>query len=122
MRRIHIGLNVKDLDASVQFYSELFGWRHRSSMDMGPAGTYFMFHDEAELTKGGMSNVAKQMGLPPHWLYYVNVADMDATVERIKQHGGKILNGPMDVPGDDRIAQCQDPTGAAFAIYTRGKK
>lgn len=25
MRRIHIGLNVKDLDASVQFYSELFG-------------------------------------------------------------------------------------------------
>ena len=27
MRRIHIGLNVKDLDASVQFYSELFGAR-----------------------------------------------------------------------------------------------
>jgi catechol 2,3-dioxygenase-like lactoylglutathione lyase family enzyme len=25
MRRIHIGLNVKDLDASVRFYSDLFG-------------------------------------------------------------------------------------------------
>ena len=25
MRRIHIGLNVKDLDASVHFYNELFG-------------------------------------------------------------------------------------------------
>ena len=39
-----------------------------------------------------------------------------------KNQGGKILNGPMEVPGNDVIAQCQDPQGAAFAIYAEGKK
>lgn len=29
------------------------------------------------------------------------------------------MNGPMDVPGGDRIAQCMDPQGAAFAVHSR---
>ena len=55
-------LNTTDYEAAWKFYSELFGWKHRSSMDMGPMGTYFMFNDQSEKTKGGMSNVAKSMG------------------------------------------------------------
>ena len=39
----------------------------------------------------------------------------------MSQLGGKVLNGPMDIPGDDRIAQCLDPQGAAFAIYASGR-
>jgi predicted enzyme related to lactoylglutathione lyase len=35
----------------------------------------------------------------------------------VKQHGGTVLNGPMEVPGGDWIAQCLDPQGAAFAIH-----
>jgi uncharacterized protein len=60
--------------------------------------------------------------MPPHWLYYVTVENIDATVERIKKAGGKILNGPMDIPGNDKIAQCMDPQGAGFAIYMEGKR
>jgi len=115
-------LNTTDYEAAWKFYSELFGWQHRSSMEMGPSGTYFMFNDPSEKTKGGMSNMAKQMNAPAHWLHYVTVDDMDGTVERIKKHGGKILNGPMDIPGDDKIAQCQDPQGAFFAVFAHGKK
>jgi len=37
MRRIHIGLNVKDLDASVRFYSELFGAPPSVLKDIKPA-------------------------------------------------------------------------------------
>lgn len=116
-------LNTTDYEAAWKFYSELFGWKHRSSMDMGPdGGTYFMFDDAEKKTKGGMSNMAKQMNVPAHWLHYVTVDDIDATVERIKAKGGKVLNGPMEIPGDDRIAQCQDPQGGMFAIYAHGKK
>ena len=43
---------------------------------------------------------------------------LDVTVERIKSKGGKVLNGPMDVPGGDRVAQCQDPQGINFAIHS----
>ncbi len=115
-------LNTTDYEAAWKFYSALFGWNHRSSMDMGPMGTYFMWHDASEKTKGGMSNMAKQMNMPAHWLHYVTVNDVDAACQRIKQKGGKVVNGPMPIPGDDVIAQCQDPQGAFFAIYAHGKK
>jgi uncharacterized protein len=115
-------LNTTDWEAAWKFYAQLFGWQERSKMDMGPMGTYFMFNDPTVHTKGGMSNMAKAMSMPAHWLHYVTVTDMDATIARIKQHGGKVLNGPMPIPGDDVIAQCMDPQGAAFAVYASGKK
>jgi predicted enzyme related to lactoylglutathione lyase len=115
-------LNTTDYEGAWKFYSQLFDWKHRSSMDMGPMGTYFMWQDQADKTKGGMTNGAKQMGLPPHWLYYVTVESCEQTIERIKRAGGKVLNGPMPIPGDDYIAHCQDPQGAFFAVYSHGKK
>ena len=115
-------LNTTDWESAWKFYSQLFGWQHRESMDMGgEMGTYFMFNDPDMVTKGGMSNMASMMKVPPHWLHYVTVDDVPAAVERIKSKGGKVLNGPMDVPGGDVIAQCQDPQGAFFAIYAEGK-
>jgi predicted enzyme related to lactoylglutathione lyase len=116
-------LNTTDYQGAVKFYTELFGWKNTSSMDMGPEfGTYWMFGLDSQKSMGGMSNAATMMKAPPHWLYYVTVQDIDATVERIKQKGGKVLNGPMDVPGNDKIAQCMDPQGGMFAIYAAGKR
>jgi predicted enzyme related to lactoylglutathione lyase len=34
--------------------------------------------------------------------------------------GGKILNGPMDVPDGDR-SERMDPQGAAFGLHTKKK-
>jgi hypothetical protein len=50
------------------------------------------------------------------WLYYFNVAGLDAAIARTKDGGGKVLNGPMQVPGGSWIAQCMDPQGAMFAM------
>jgi hypothetical protein len=41
------------------------------------------------------------------------------TAETVKALGGKVLNGPMEVPGGDLIVQCLDPQGAAFALHQR---
>jgi len=114
-------LNTTDYEGAWKFYSQLFGWKHTSSHDMGPMGTYFMWNDPSQVTKGGMSNVAKSMNMPPHWLHYVTVDNIDAAVDRIKSKGGKVLNGPMQVPGGDFIAQCTDPQGGFFAIFASGK-
>ncbi|MEJ2547342.1 MAG: VOC family protein, partial [Gemmatimonadota bacterium] len=51
------------------------------------------------------------------WIFYVRVDDIEAAVERVKAAGGQVLNGPMEVPGGDRVAQCQDPQGAVFALH-----
>jgi predicted enzyme related to lactoylglutathione lyase len=37
--------------------------------------------------------------VPPHWMIYFRVPDINAAVERVKANGGKILSGPMEVPG-----------------------
>jgi predicted enzyme related to lactoylglutathione lyase len=55
-------------------------------------------------------------------LYYISVEDIHAGVERVKEHGGKIVHGPQEVPGGDFIAQCQDPQGAYFALHAMAKK
>jgi hypothetical protein len=50
-------------------------------------------------------------------MYYVRVPDVNAALEKVTALGGKVLNGPMEVPGGDMIAHCLDPQGAAFALH-----
>ena len=113
-------LNTTDYESAWKFYGKLFGWKHTGTHDMGPEmGGYFMFQrgDGPEGSMGGMANAAERMKASPHWLYYIRVDDVDGAVGRIKAKGGKVLNGPMEVPGGDRVAQCMDPQGVAFAIH-----
>ena len=60
--------------------------------------------------------------MSPAWLYYVQVDDLDGTLVRVKNSGGKVLNGPVTVPTGARIAQVMDPQGAAFAVHELAKK
>jgi uncharacterized protein len=109
-------LVTSDADAGIRFYTELFGWQRTQTMDMGPLGPYHLFMTH-ELQGGGVFNKPAEMPAPPHWLYYVQVADLDATVARTARLGGQVLNGPEEVPGGDRVAQCLDSRGAAFGLH-----
>lgn len=55
--------------------------------------------------------------MPPNWLIYFRVADLDAAVARVKANGGQVLNGPMEVPGGSRIVNAMDLQGAAFSLH-----
>ena len=102
------------------FYQELFGWHETSAMDMGEHGVYQMFGLTSEAPMGGVFTIGEGMGAPPNWLPYIRVDSADAAAERVKQNGGTIKNGPMDVPGGDRITICADPQGAVFAVHSAG--
>ncbi|MGE0594250.1 MAG: VOC family protein [Vicinamibacterales bacterium] len=111
-------LYTKDPEAAMRFYGALFGWRSTGAMDMGPMGTYHMFGRAFPL--GGMMRQAPGMaGAPPLWGFYFSVSDVDAAVGRVSTGGGTVLNGPMEVPGGDRIVQCLDPQGAAFSLHQK---
>ena len=114
-------LNTADYETAWAFYTQLFDWHHRRTIDLGPSGPYLMWHDASLSTKGGMCNAAKLHGLHPHWLHYITVADINAVAARIQAHGGKVLRGPTQVPGGDWVAQCQDPQGAFFALFAHAK-
>jgi predicted enzyme related to lactoylglutathione lyase len=108
-------LATSDPVAAFEFYGRLFGWAKTDAMDMGPQGTYQMYGQGGE-TYGGIYNKG-DMPFPPHWLCYVTVANAADAAGIIKDNGGRVLNGPMQVPGGGTIAQCLDPQGAAFAVY-----
>jgi predicted enzyme related to lactoylglutathione lyase len=46
---------------------------------------------------------------------------VDAAVEFVRVHGGTVLHGPKEVPGEDRVAQCTDPQGAHFALHSTAR-
>jgi len=106
-------------DAAWAFYEELFGWKKTSAMDMGDHGVYQMFGLTSEIPLGGIYTISEGMGAPPNWLPYIRVDSADAAAERVKQHGGTIKNGPMEVPGGDRITICADPQGCVFAVHSK---
>jgi hypothetical protein len=99
------------------FYEELFGWVKTSAMDMGPAGIYQLFGRNG-VDLGGIYNKPAADPGPPQWLSYVRVPNVDTLVAKITAAGGRIVNGPMDVPGN-RIVMCVDSQGAAFALHAK---
>jgi predicted enzyme related to lactoylglutathione lyase len=111
-------LATTDYAKGFAFYEAIFGWQKLAEHDMGPLGIYLIFgRNDRQL--GGMFTLMPGMNVPPHWLQYIRVDSADAAAGRVTANGGKIINGPMDVPGGDRIAQCLDPQGAAFAVHSR---
>ena len=111
-------LTTTDHKSAYEFYRTLFGWDKTGDFDMGDAGEYQMY-GRGDQSLGGMWTKPADMPMPPNWLYYIRVPNADEAVERVKALGGQVLNGPMDVPGGDRVAQCLDPQGAAFAVHSR---
>lgn len=108
-------LATTDADAAWAFYAEVFGWEAAERMDMGDMGFYQTFGRGAH-PLGGIFNGPPEMQAVG-WLLYVRVEDVNAAVETVTAAGGRILNGPMEVPGGDMIAQCMDPQGVAFAVH-----
>jgi predicted enzyme related to lactoylglutathione lyase len=59
----------------------------------------------------------------PFWLYYFLIDDVGAAARRVKEAGGRILHGPVELSGGSSIVQCADPQGAVFALAgTHGEK
>ena len=102
-------------EAAFAFYSERFGWRTVEEMDMGPMGKYRIFSAGGEPV-GGMMDKPQHTPVS-HWTFYFTVAGgIEEAVERVTSGGGRIVNGPMEVPGGQWIVQGFDPQGAGFAL------
>jgi hypothetical protein len=110
-------LYTTDLDGAFAFYSKMFGWTKISDMDMGPMGLYRIF-DEGEnkqMGDGGMMNKMPDMPVAC-WNFYFCVESIKAAIQRVESGGGKVLNGPRQVPGGGWIVNAQDPLGAMFSL------
>lgn len=107
-------LATSDAEAAMRFYTQLLNWQVGPKHDMGPAGAYHLFLHGGNQYGG----IYKAMhGEAPGWLCYVKVDDVDKAASAVKAAGGRVINGPMEVPGGSWVAQVLDPDGAAFAVH-----
>jgi predicted enzyme related to lactoylglutathione lyase len=106
-------LHTNDVAKALGFYEKVIGFSHRS-VEMGPAGTYHIL-SKGGVDRGGATSYL-QSGVPPHWLPYVFVDDVDAAIARAKRQGATIPMNAEDIPGVGRIGVLKDPTGAALAV------
>ena len=111
-------LNTRDPEAAKAFYGAVFGWRgEKFNANGGPDYVVWHLGDE-EHGIGGMIDMRTNMPdeIPPHWMVYFSVDDTDATIEQVKQLGGDVAYGPMEIPNVGRFAILADPQGAHFAV------
>jgi len=106
-------LHTNDVPNALRFYERVIGFSHKS-VDMGPSGTYHIL-SKGGVDRGGATSYLRP-GVPPHWLPYVFVDDVDATIARSRKQGATIEMNPDDIPGVGRIAVLKDPIGAALAV------
>src|SRR5262245_20173735 len=88
-------LKPPNLKASLAFYTELHGWG-TSEMDMGPGGKYTILK-AGEQQVGGIAVHGADKGIPPSWLAYCSVSDVDAATKKALELGGRAMQPPTDI-------------------------
>lgn len=111
-------LATTDAAAAKRFYGEVFDVGYVDE-DMGPAGTYTRLRRRGRDVAGlyAMPPPLLARGVPPRWLAYVTVADVDAAARQAEALGGRVLLAPLDAHDKGRMAVVADPGGAQLGLW-----
>lgn len=102
-----------DVQAAVDFYHGLAGYRH-VVVDFPGSGDYDVLQAE-ERPRAGIVQLPFE-GVSPHWLPYVLVDDPLSIAGRVEELGGAVILGPHEELRQGSVAIISDPSGAAFTI------
>ena len=109
-------LLTSDADAAQEFYGNVLNW---SFADSGQPEMDYRTFSASDGGIGGVMSLTTEMavnGAKPCWLGYINVDDVDASVQAIKKAGGAIHIEPREIPGIGRFAFVNDPQGVMFYV------
>lgn len=108
-------LMTPNVEQAKKFYSHLFGWK-AEDQDMG-GFIYTIFKQGEKGVAGMLQTPPDKKDVPPHWMNYVCVDDIDATIEKAKALGATIVEDKTKAGDYGYLAIIRDPTGAYFAIW-----
>lgn len=110
-------LTVEDAERVRDFYAEVAGWRPEP-VDMGGYSDFNMCDpDTGQPVAGVCFARGGNAGLPPVWLAYFTVSDLDASLAAVREGGGEVL--AERTAGEARYAVIRDPAGAACALWQK---
>jgi hypothetical protein len=111
---VHVELATPDLAKAKAFYGSLFDWE----LDDSRMENYTLINvGEPEYGVGGGMMSSPSPDVPPHWLAYVGVDDIDAYTKKAKSLGATILKDVTAVGDVGWMSIIQDPTGAVIAMW-----
>jgi predicted enzyme related to lactoylglutathione lyase len=113
-------LNTPNPDRAKTFYEGLFGWK--ISLGEKDMSGYLHLQNGEEYIGGIPPAGSLPPGVPPHWMIYFLVSDVDAAAGKAKTLGGAMHMPPMTIAEVGRMAVLADPQGASFAIFTPSRK
>ncbi|MCA9911919.1 MAG: VOC family protein [Anaerolineae bacterium] len=112
-RVIWTDLTVSDAEPVRDFYQAVVGWESED-VPVEDHTDYNMTSD-GDIVAGICRKEGYNAAIPSQWMNYIRVADLDASLESVKEHGGKVVVEPRGEAGS-RLAIIEDPAGAVCAL------
>jgi uncharacterized protein len=109
-------LNTNDRARVEKAYTTVFGWHLTQLVTHPEHGDFQQFTwpgggDDV----GAIFDIQGRPGRHAHWLFHLRVDDLDRAVATVREAGGVAL-GPFPLSNGERVAVCDDPQSAAFAL------
>lgn len=103
-----------------QFYRDALEWQMAVMPGSGDAGFWYATDRAGADAAAGLCDASAFLprGEGGYWRMYIAVEDVDGTLERVRELGGSVLDGPMDSPFG-RLATVADTEGASFQVIRR---
>lgn len=113
-------LTIPEGEAIRDFYKDVVGWK-TMDISMGDYNDYCMLSPDDDVVRTG---ICHQRGvnkdLPPAWIMYVNVADLDKSLEAVRNGGGEIIGDVRKMGEKARYCIIKDPAGAYIGLFDHG--
>jgi hypothetical protein len=106
-----VDITAKDAEASRTFYSQLFGWR----IPVLEAIDYGVVESGPDTLPGGIGQQDDQR--PAGIVTYFSVDDVEASLARAEELGGKVAVPPWEIPGLGKMAIFLDPDGNRVGLW-----
>ena len=108
-------LTVEHAEKIRDFYQSVAGWKPEPQAMAGYSD--FVMSDADGVNVAGICHARGQNAdLPPMWLIYITVEDLDHSLAECQRLGGSLVAAPRSY-GGGRYCVIKDPAGAVCALY-----
>lgn len=111
-------LTIPDAGGLKEFYQQVIGWTSEE-LKMGDEEAYadYIMKDASGNWAGGVCHArGVNSNIPPVWMVYINVANIQESVDKCKALGGKVIKEAFDSNGHYIYAMLEDPAGTVLAV------
>lgn len=114
-----LDLTVANAEATRDFYREVIGWTAEDvamEHDGDRYADFNMLGGDGDGAAGICHARGPNADVPPVWMLYLPVGDLDESLRRVEQEGGKVRSRNLGSDGAVTTAVIEDPVGVCCAL------